>query len=235
MEDNEQLELAKRQLAVRRGRELRSLRERRGWTQVQLAERASTSQQTIDRLERGDVLESRALGRVLEALGAAPDLVGRLATSSEGLEVAPSYRLNKSAEVLDVELRHRRLEREPALIPVYLEDAWISGGEPNSVDAISRPFPLERTLDGYGVILSSYDLSPAYGAGDTVLVHPFLPPRPGDDVLYRSEEGRIALRHLRRVDGDSHVVARWTPEAEETFSRQAWPVRHVIVGKFSRL
>ena len=65
--------------AIRFGRILRALRRRKGWRQLDLAARGRCSQQTISRLERGD-LAGVALGtieRVLAVLEADVDLVIR--------------------------------------------------------------------------------------------------------------------------------------------------------------
>ena len=47
---------------------IRSQRLARGWTQAHLAELSGTSQQTIDRMERGQTKYSRALPAVMAAL-----------------------------------------------------------------------------------------------------------------------------------------------------------------------
>ncbi|GEM_PF-5042560 len=53
---------------VKNGPEIRLLRERCGLSQAQLAEAIGTSQQTIDRIERGVVLSSRSSGPALDCL-----------------------------------------------------------------------------------------------------------------------------------------------------------------------
>lgn len=49
--------------------QIREERERRGWSQAELARRVGTTQQTVDRLERGQTAFSRITAPVLEALG----------------------------------------------------------------------------------------------------------------------------------------------------------------------
>ncbi|WP_271165707.1 helix-turn-helix domain-containing protein [Brevundimonas intermedia] len=238
MQDEVSYEDARRQRARALGENIRAMREGLGWTQVQLAERSSTSQQTIDRLERGEVFESKSTSKVIEALGAGPNTLARLHARFEdpSADPPPQYRLQKSAAELDGELRRRQaafISRDPSVIQLYLEDAW-KAGEPTAVDAISRPFPLERVLGGYGVILSSHDLSPVYEAGDTVIVHPFLPSRPGNDVLYRSHDGEVRIRRLEQVDAQVHLVSSWRTGTPEQLSLADWPTRHVVVGRYLR-
>jgi transcriptional regulator with XRE-family HTH domain len=65
--------------AIRFGRILRALRRRRGWRQLDLAARARCSQQSISRLERGDLVGASlgTIQRVLAALEADVDLAIR--------------------------------------------------------------------------------------------------------------------------------------------------------------
>lgn len=237
MQEDANYEDTRRLRAKALGDNIRAMREERGWTQVQLAERSSTSQQTIDRLERGEVYESKSTSKVLQALGAGPNILARLHARFEDPEanVAP-YKLQKSTAELDADVRRRQeafISRDPSVIQVYLEDAWVSG-EPMAVDAIARPFPLERVQGGYGVILSTHDLSPVYEPGDTVIVHPFLPARPGNDVLYRSEAGLVHVRRLEAVHGQVHHVSIWQAGTEELYPTADWPTRHVVVGRYMR-
>lgn len=51
------------------GRTVREAREAKGWSQADLARRAGTSQQNIDRIERSEVVHSRALPAILATLG----------------------------------------------------------------------------------------------------------------------------------------------------------------------
>lgn len=51
------------------GLKIREARERRGWSQEDLAKAAGTKQQNIDRIESGEVKHSRYLSAVLRALG----------------------------------------------------------------------------------------------------------------------------------------------------------------------
>lgn len=51
------------------GSTVRAAREAKGWSQADLAKRAGTSQQNVDRIERSEVVHSRALPAIMAALG----------------------------------------------------------------------------------------------------------------------------------------------------------------------
>lgn len=51
------------------GERIRLVREKRGWTQLQLAQMCGSTQQTINRIERGVTVHSRAIPAAEEALG----------------------------------------------------------------------------------------------------------------------------------------------------------------------
>jgi len=69
------------QLAYELGRAVRELRERRGWSQAQLAGEAGMTQSAIARFEAGGTVPTlTVLGRIARALGA--DLVVQLRTAA---------------------------------------------------------------------------------------------------------------------------------------------------------
>jgi transcriptional regulator with XRE-family HTH domain len=55
-----------------RGSEIKAAREAKGWKQSDLARAVGTSQQNIDRIEKGVITHSRSLPKICEALGLAP-------------------------------------------------------------------------------------------------------------------------------------------------------------------
>lgn len=63
----------------------------------------------------------------------------------------------------------------------------------HAVDWVVRPAPLLRVRDGYGMIVTGDSMSPKLEAGDTALVNPHLPPRPGDTCIFRNhaDDGTI--------------------------------------------
>lgn len=57
------------------GIRIKSMRQARGWTQVQLAEAAGVTQQAVSKIERGETADPWTLDRIAEALGVHPALL----------------------------------------------------------------------------------------------------------------------------------------------------------------
>jgi transcriptional regulator with XRE-family HTH domain len=119
--------------AIRLGLQVRALRRRRGWRQLDVGQRAALSRSAIGRIERGDIrgLPIDSLSRTAEALGGRLDI--SLRWHGEGLD-----------RLLDAE--HAALV--DALVRLYQACAWEAavevsfaiGGERGSIDALSyRP------------------------------------------------------------------------------------------------
>jgi len=219
-----------RSMARSRGAKLRSLREAQNLTQVALAQLAGSSQQTVDRLERGDVRDSSALTRIAEILGFE---MGDSVLTQENVRHVKNWIEQPDAPVSENPFANmlQRLER----IPVYAQGIIRPGHiDFEQVSNIVCPQPLMGVKDAYALLYSDFDMAPVFAPGDTLLIHPYLPVRPGSDVLYRSPEGRSMVRSCTFVGADHHRVKRWLPEAEADASYEDWPVRHSIVGRYLR-
>jgi SOS-response transcriptional repressor LexA len=200
-----------------------------GLTQVQLAEMAGTTQQTINRLELGEVRDSSAL----EAIGRAlnwPSL-----TESDGLPQA-TQPPSSSEEFVTSDALRRVLKVELSWLPVFSQGAppsFLIDSEP--VDEIRCPEPLIGVRGAYAIYLAENEMHPALHAGDLLLIHPHLPPRSGNEVLYRSADDRSLVRTLVDIHPDRHTVRCWLSSIDTELDFADWPVRHVVVGKFSRV
>lgn len=202
---------------------IRAARKARGWSQADLAARVGTSQQTIDKIERGEVVHSRSLSRIREQLAIEEN------NPQNVHEAIPST-------VPLVGVRD---------LPVFGSveggsGAVIVSSEP--VDFVRRPAPLAQVKDGYAIIVSGESMVPAFEPGDTVLVHPHLPPvRDCDVVLYGRDKAHnevVTIKRLVRATSKEWHLKQWNPpsgsKAEFTLPKNAWPKCHRIVGKYSR-
>lgn len=126
-------------------------------------------------------------------------------------------------------------------LPIY---AAAMGGDGHTiitldaVDWVKRPAVLQNVRGGYGIIIVSTSMIPAYWPGDTALVHPHLPPaRDSDVILYHTPpDGREAEAIIKRLVGIND--REWTLEQYQparTFreSRADWPICHRVVGKYN--
>ncbi len=105
-----------------------------------------------------------------------------------------------------------------------------------AVDYVTRPDPLLRVRDGYGIIVTGDSMSPAHRSGSTALVNPHLPPRNGDICIFRShkDDGTvyIIIKELRRFTDDTWYVRQYEPAKDFTLKRTEWQECHVTVGNY---
>lgn len=199
---------------------IREARERQGWSQTELAIRAETDQQTIDRLERRITKSSRALPRILEALGAGPAVSGGLSLPAPLVPITPV--------------------RSAGRFPIY---GAAQGGDGNlvmsfdPVDYVAVPGPLANVKNAYGMYVVGDSMSPAFEPGDVALVHPHQPARGNDDVvLYRAMHGQthLIIKRLLRSTAENWTLRQFNPAMDFDVARSDWSGCHLIVGKYSR-
>lgn len=230
--------------------EIRERREALGMSQARLAELAGTSQQTVDRIERGVTTASRfipAIRRILNLQVPPPESYeGRavqndIQTADAMLDtiIDPVEAAMRSSAAHSKQLR-KQVEGADFLMPVY--SMGLSSGEQllfeDVARVVMRPEPLLSVKGGYGYFVFNDEMAPVYNIGDLLLVDPTLPPRPGDDVLIRSPRGEgfaVKIRTLAEIESGSLRVRTWAGAPPETLSAADWPTCHTIVGKYSRL
>ena len=208
-----------------RGDEIRRAREAQGLSQAELAEKASTSQQTIDRLERGAVEHSRAYPAVRRALSL--DLTG-YDTWPYDVEENNDFggRLGKHEEREGKAFEQLGQGR----IPVISN----RGGKARLVDAIPRVYPFEFAEGVTAVLITSPEMEPVFRLGDTVVVNPNLVARPGDDVGYAKEE-MLYIRTLVEEQDDLWVVQTWNPEKRFEIRKNPKLIKlDVVVARYCR-
>jgi transcriptional regulator with XRE-family HTH domain len=234
-----------KRLQSRNGETIRAKREELGWSQAHLAQLAKTTQQTVDRIERGVTQHSRAFEAVRAALGLAP-FVASAEEMDQRLRAA-GYRGEETSRLLAVS--RRPAEPDLTLLPVYqvmIREEHVLSTEP--VDYIERPAPLARVHGGYAVIIFSDENDPALRPGDIAFVNPHLPPRFRNEVLISNpatfDASNFQLGHdwpptpifigtLVEQDKDRWMLDQWNPERRLDLPKADWPICHVIIGKYS--
>ncbi|WP_083846093.1 S24 family peptidase [Sinorhizobium sojae] len=214
------------------GQMVREERERRGLSQVQLAEMAHTTQQSIDRIERDAVSRSRSAPEVAAVLG----IPFPLSAGSQQAAAAQATKVVPKADLVGgVDL------------PIY---ASVRGGavddsllvSPEPIDYVKRPEPLARAKNGYGLYVVGDSMEPAFRQGDLALIHPNIPPTAGDEVVVCSIDVNgdhyAVLKQLTKVTAEKWHLKQYNPPhgepAEFTLDRKEWPVCHLVVGSYRK-
>lgn len=195
-------------------------------SQAKLAKKIGARQNTIAAIEAGLTKRTKLL----------PELARELGVSIEALD--PTIGPNETAIVSGRELLGENN------LPVY---ASVEAGDGNvfvssePVQTVRRPDPLATVKDGYGVIVVGDSMSPAVRPGDTVLVHPHLPPKIEDFCLFMSPEGegehefRATLKEFIGQTADLWKIRRYGPVPKDfTLKKRYWPRCHVVVGIYKR-
>ncbi|WP_269715800.1 XRE family transcriptional regulator [Caulobacter sp. NIBR2454] len=224
------------------GAKIRAAREERGLSQAALAGMVSTTQQTIDRLERGKSKQSRYRDHVLRVLELPLPTEQEVNAIAIG-EAHRRERLISKAALSD--LSSGRTIPHVQEIPVYkLEYSSEKTGALRRpwtpVDYLTRPQPLFRVEGAYGLIVLSGAMEPSMFEGDTALVNPHIVPRPRNEIILIGEDddnsgNEILLRSFVSQDAREWSVSSPSGGAAETLSKDDWPECHVIVGKFTRI
>lgn len=213
-----------------RGEMVRSAREKRGWTQAELARRVGGKQQTIGKIEKGDVKHSSLFPGIARELGIEPQkLMPELATGRSEAPLLPDtdiYRIGRQDFPV-----HTSAEGGPGEIVVSSDPvAWVV-----------RPTPLVGVTRSYGIIIVGESMVPEFRPGDTALINPHLPPERGATfVFYRERDGevRATIKHLVRWTEAVWHLQQWNPpkgqKADFTLPRAEWNKAHRVVGKYSK-
>lgn len=213
-------------LRMKNGSRIRQAREAQGLSQSDLAEMVKTTQQTIDRIERGKTTHSRSTPAILRALGLETD-------QSD----TPDVKLEPARYVSGEQLVG---ERD---LPVYSSAEGGDGALILSTDPIEwvrRPAPLANVRGGYGIYIVGDSMIPRFNPSEVALVHPHLPYKPGVDVvLYRGDihDHHAIVKRLRKATMTEWHLTQFNPadgeERDFTLPRSDWTICHVIVGLYS--
>lgn len=202
---------------------VKKLRVRAKMSQADLAKSIGARQNTIAAIELGKTKRTKLLPEIARELGVT---LKELDPSLEAVETA--------------RIPGRELVGEPDL-PVYASvDAGdgivLVSSEP--VQSVRRPDPLKTVKKGYGVIVVGESMVPVVRPGDTVLVHPHLPPIPEDICLFIFEgdgEFKATIKEYIGQTKDLWKVKRYHPkEIEYTLKKREWPRCEVVVGSYRR-
>ena len=209
------------------GEIIREAREKRGWSQKDLADRAGVSQVAVAKIESGATVHSKFLPKIAQILGL--DLAD-LDHTLKGVslpgesrpflsEVRPDFRIYASAEGGPGEI--------------------IRSIEP--IDFIPRPSHLIHVKDAYGLLVTGSSMAPEYKHGEMAIVEPSLPVMPDEVHIFYAEkdgEARATIKHLRRATAERWLVTQHNPPEgmakDFSLSRKEWGIAHRVTGKWAR-
>lgn len=169
---------SRKRIAERLGSYLRSLRQRKGWTQSLAGEALGVNKMTIRRWEQG-----------------------LFSPSSERVErVAEAYGVDVSALIEAAEAEEQ--DESTSVLPIkgYLEAGTTPDSQTDDLGTISLPSPMfERGSGAYFLVVSGDSLVPdGIHDGDVLLVCPTRPPRVGGLCVIEIDHCFYAGTHISR-------------------------------------
>ena len=199
---------------------IKERREARGLTQQQLGDMAKTSQQNIDRIEKGFVKKSQFIDPILAALGS--DMGRALEQSVTVEDVVPRETLVASRD-----------------LPIY---ASAEGGEGailinrDPIEFVTRPAVLLHVKESFGVLVVEESMKPVYKPGSILLVNPRMQPRREQNAVFVGPESNHTVRALvKQYDGQTQGIWRVTqhnPHQSFELSKADWPKCYAVVGSY---
>ncbi len=199
-------------------------RKQKKLSQAALAKAIGARQNTVAAIESGLTKRTKLLPELSNVLGVPIS------------ELDPNIGPNETAIVPG-----RELLGETDL-PVY---ASVEAGDGNvfvssePVQTVRRPDPLATVKGGYGVIVVGDSMSPVVRPGETVLVHPHLPPKIEDICLFMSgaeeHDFKATIKEYLGQTKDLWKVRRYGPHPIDfTLKKRDWPRCQVVVGQYRR-
>ncbi|PST19742.1 hypothetical protein C7U61_14730 [Rhizobium sp. JAB6] len=227
MADKEEKSLIDR-LREGKGTAVRRAREERGLSQTELAKLANTSQQTVDRIERGAVEHSRAYPRILDVLGIPNEgfNLERFKKTVERMKAdsAESYRrfMEEGKHASDIVTKGR--------MPVYAPG---DGTGPRLINAIPKAYPVEFSEDAYGLVMFGTEMEPAIRNGEIAIVNPNLPPLWQSEVVV-TIDGKPTIRTFIGESDTVWSVQQWKPLIKTDLKKDEYAMPQLVVAKIGR-
>jgi phage repressor protein C with HTH and peptisase S24 domain len=198
---------------------LRTARKNKGFSQKRLEEISGVGQGTISKIERGEQDTSAADVDLAMALDIHP------AWLSKGDErYAPAWLLspaqpdpNKITEP-ENHYKHTQLRHAPVIGMAQLGDKgyWCDMDYPNGFGDGYIPWP-SRDKDIYAIRCVGDSMRPRIRHGEYVIVEPGREAKPGDEVLIKSNDGRVMVK-IFLYERDGHYYFESVNDAHPSIS-----------------
>ncbi len=222
---------------------IKTERDRRKWSQAELAERVGISQPAIKKIESGETKKSKYFPKIAQELEIP---LSRLDPSlSQHGEETINQRNSVNKAGGNRELLTFPQERLMGLVdlPVHSivqggRGALVLSNEPFT--HVARPHNVVGIKEAYGVLVVGNSMAKEFREGDIAYVNPHLPAREGDPCVFQShkDDGTVeaCIKYLvRSPDASSTLwhVEQTNPPKKFTLKKAEWQICHVAVGKTS--
>lgn len=197
------------------GDRIRAARDEKGWSQYELATKASLNKETVNRMELGGNTSMESLVAVAAALGLNPSDLLRKSSDQVGDELEElSYDITTGYKRDDIPvIAEGDATPEPELL-------WDDDGlRPEVEDRISRPFDVKDPR-AIAVRVRGDSMMPRYRAGDEVIVSPNSDVNDGDEVFIKLRTGERLLKVARRASG-GWILESWNPAYPARFVKKS--------------
>lgn len=224
--------------AMQAGKLIREAREKRGWSQKDLAARVGVSQVAIMKIETGATVKSKHIPKIAEVLEI---------TLSELDPALSQSRITTGPKIPSAtKLPLLRFDQDQLTggnnLPVY---GTAQGGpgvlvlSTQPYRAIARPHNLQGIEEAFGILIVGNSMAPEYREGDIAYVDPHSPPRVGDACLFQCEHDGDVHAMVKYLDKSPHHsddfwhVRQQEPARKFTVKKADWQKCYVLVGKQS--
>lgn len=192
---------------------IREWRQKRGWSQQQLADACATTRAQIDKLERGErrltVDWMLRLAKPLDCLPA--DLLP--------MSNAPASSSFHADRLIPV----RSAARGGPDQQMFLEDGPID----------HRPCPgfVAHVRDAYAIYVVGDSMTPMYRHGQLLYINPHKPPTPGRGIVITKTNRAVLIKELVRTTSFGLIVREYQPKMREfTVAFDEIHEAHAVVG-----
>ncbi|MGZ5053406.1 MAG: XRE family transcriptional regulator [Methylobacter sp.] len=184
--------------------------EKTGLKQEELAQKAGVSQALIHKLVSGKALESRKISKIAAALGVNTDWLANGGDFIEGVVIVRELQGPQNIESNgDFAHEIRRMVKVPVVGTAQLGDNgyWSEIEYPVGHGDGYINYPT-NDANAYAIRCRGDSMKPRIKDGEFVIVEPNTEPRPGDEVVVKSYDGRAMVKTLLFIrDGRVHLMS----------------------------
>ncbi|MEF0939609.1 helix-turn-helix transcriptional regulator [Rhizobium sp. BR 362] len=222
-----------------KGEEIKSAREKLELSQAELASRAGTNQQTIDRLERGLTRQSKYMPEIRKVLG----LPSPIQEEESLVRFSAKYGAGYGVRAHIAE-DYRDRERMPVFTMALGEESgettWIINSKPAIF--LPRGYPVQESLGAYGIVVPDDRMHPVLKKGEIAIVDPDAGSEPLGEVfmIHGMPDGRTAgmlctwtgFENMHSSEGELQVKVKfWNPPEAFLARWLTWPAMGPVVAR----